>query len=74
MSSEGRARALKIVFAGGVREGRGLALPSPRAQRDFSVDFLLKRCIFSRFLLKSDFSVDFLLKNVDFGHFSIFIV
>ena len=37
MSSEGRARALKIVFAGGVREGRGLAPPlAARAARFFS--------------------------------------
>ena len=37
MNSEGRARALKIVLAGGVREGRGLAPPfAARAARFFS--------------------------------------
>ena len=37
MSSEGCARALKIVFAGGVHEGRGLAPPiAARAAQFFS--------------------------------------
>ena len=37
MSSKGRASALKIIFVGGVREGRGLAPPvAARAARFFS--------------------------------------